>query len=969
MSDTPFPLPGGAVGWTLAAALPVAVVAGWWAWMTRPLPAEPSPIAQGFARTLASDPPRVVVLGNSIARVSLVAPQLSEALGLDGGVAKLTIDGSNSAHWYTILEHSVYEAGYAPDLVLIPNLPAYALDPVPHSPIVQVRLDELLQPGDALVRAKVRGGSPVPWWTERLTARRLDVRAFVLDGLKAASVDLVFGGDGDDVRSRGLATADPALERVFGADGAVDMDLHAAAMPIVEVRGEASTDRPITLAGSLIPDLVQLAAAHGSRVLFVRMPVLPDPEILAREPADAVADLVDLLNDAPNGGYLDLSGLPVPATAFNDTVHLNDLGIRAFMDALVAYVDEVDVLGDTPFPRARPPLVPLQVGRTGTPPPLDAPEVRPWGGDGLGCCSLAVAPALDGLDQRALLGRGLVAVSPVRVSVDGTPLRPVDALADHGDGCQGTSRHPRRALEVCPTRPIGDGAVQLSLDPGLPVTLDGTGHPSWWVYPHTAVTLTLPALEADGVLRAAWVHTAGDGATSLTVDDVAADVDVRDLRRVATATVPAGRPVTVALSSDGPFALLQALGVETDGQLQMVVGSAAGLRGLPLRLTTGAKRDEHVDVVGPALPAVADGPLQAIASGLVLWPSTALGAMGDRARTGRQPGRACNPVDVLEDGAPLPGPNTSLRDLQQGTAGYLLEPRGVLFRSSDGTDPLTNGRTYTVRRTDDLPTPRCEGQHWVHPGGTLTATHDAVGVLTGGADVLELLATTWGPDAEVHVTVSADGAPLLDVDVDTTALSGGLLRVPLQRHLPASTSAVVFTLTVPDDGPSLLLDGANLVERPLTGEVDTPDAVAITPLPAPPVHAADADATVTPEAGGLAVVTTTTPRSDGACLAPVPASGKLFLGGRITVRDVRPPDHPRFGAYVVVHWLDADGVPLRKDDDRPLTTSSRLAAVGTPVDVDQGWRVPEGATAAQVCATFVGATGTLAVAALTAEAR
>ncbi|HZU99834.1 MAG TPA: hypothetical protein VFF73_24185, partial [Planctomycetota bacterium] len=55
-------------------------------------------------------------------------------------------------------------------------------------------------------------------------------------------------------------------------------------------------------------------------------------------------------------------------------------------------------------------------------------------------------------------------------------------------------------------------------------------------------------------------------------------------------------------------------------------------------------------------------------------------------------------VEVLEDGVPLTAPHTYPPEIrQQGHGRFAHGRRSVLFSSSDGSDPRTNGRAYTLR--------------------------------------------------------------------------------------------------------------------------------------------------------------------------------------------------------------------------------------------------------------------------------
>lgn len=109
----------------------------------------------------------------------------------------------------------------------------------------------------------------------------------------------------------------------------------------------------------------------------------------------------------------------------------------------------------------------------------------------------------------------------------------------------------------------------------------------------------------------------------------------------------------------------------------------------------------------------------------------------------------CSPLRVLEDGVPLPRPSRPCGIVQREGGGASCHRRdAVLFSTTDGTDPRTNGRTYTVALDRDRVCDRrwvagtSPERHllWVYPGDALTLPLDSPARerLVDGADRIAL---------------------------------------------------------------------------------------------------------------------------------------------------------------------------------------------------------------------------------------
>jgi hypothetical protein len=168
---------------------------------------------------------------------------------------------------------------------------------------------------------------------------------------------------------------------------------------------------------------------------------------------------------------------------------------------------------------------------------------------------------------------------------------------------------------------------------------------------------------------------------------------------------------------------------------------------------------------------------------------------------------------VLEDGAALGPANVPCGDVRhQGHGASCHTTDRVFFTASDGSDPATNGRTYTLALD---PARRCGDAAWLYPT-------DELGVRFAGADVATL------PDGVGYVRLSArylnrrparlELRVLVDDEVVLTEVLDALQvdRAPVVRALPARLAPGPHPVTVELhnlDHVFYLLDEVALTER------------------------------------------------------------------------------------------------------------------------------------------------------------
>ncbi len=163
------------------------------------------------------------------------------------------------------------------------------------------------------------------------------------------------------------------------------------------------------------------------------------------------------------------------------------------------------------------------VERTGDPPVLPGlPEPERTE---TACGFKLQVPELSAISDYPLNTRGLGRSGPIRLSLGGDPLTPHALPKDFERDCGGAFRHAGGVILFSPDdTPNLDGrALELSLDPRLPMPRGGDERPMYWVYAQTTVRGTVAEWssdwgDADTVLAGLVV---GDGPVTVTFGDTA----------------------------------------------------------------------------------------------------------------------------------------------------------------------------------------------------------------------------------------------------------------------------------------------------------------------------------------------------------------------------------------------------------------------------------------------------------------
>jgi hypothetical protein len=283
------------------------------------------------------DEPAVLVLGSSLARADVLPEVVAEALGLpEGSVEVLTIPNATMPHVYAILAHRVYGNHHRPAMVIVAGALTSMITPDVLKDMNVDRLMNLVDRYDPVLATKVfdgRSGS-FAWYLNRERAGRMRDR--LLDGWRDHWLALLFGTQHEAWEGARLAAR---VDEVVYAPERMDRSLHRAA-PTGMYAGAVEE---ITLDGvdperdSLLPETAALAAAHGTRLVFVRTPFPPsnaDNDLVAPElEAAATATL------AHHGAlWLDLRAMGLPEEQFQDMRHMTPEGAERFTRHMAAEI-------------------------------------------------------------------------------------------------------------------------------------------------------------------------------------------------------------------------------------------------------------------------------------------------------------------------------------------------------------------------------------------------------------------------------------------------------------------------------------------------------------------------------------------------------------------------------------------------------------------------------------------------------
>ncbi|MCB9665357.1 MAG: hypothetical protein H6732_14695 [Alphaproteobacteria bacterium] len=762
----------------------------------------------------------VVVLGSSLARTDVDAATLADALGIPTrAVVMLTLPNATAAHWYAILDNRVFANGHRPRVVLFVGALTTMLTPEVLKEANIGRLVAQLDGRDEVIARKVFGTDSA-WHFQWLFARERagEVRDRLVQGFRDGALSMLFRGTLKP--AVGARLADRANAVVF-ADEQMDYTLHAAAPTglfagAVDALAFADLDLE---QDSLLPDLVALARAHDARPVFVRTPFPPSHDDNDRVPP-ALEDRAEALLAELGATYLDLRALGLQDRHYRDMRHMSREAAILFTRAIA------QGLQDGPEATA-----PARIERTGTPHPGapvlkvantvdDGAEIIDW--------DLRGGP-LDVLTPEALASVGRAGVPPVRVEVGGAP---VPWLAGREARVEGRVSRPipgawwTRHTTPRVVRVAGAVEPELVVDPRVPVPADGPGPAGWWVPPGTTLSMTLDAARGPTLVRG---HVLGGAAEAVEVRLRGEPLALAQRGARVWAEGPAGTgpwSLSVHSPAGGPWVSLDAVSVGEPPLLRSVIGSPDDLAGASVRLIGGQLEDTALDArfASPPVAVEAGAPRRGPRRTLIL-PVRPYVGLADGATPHLGVPHKCSPLRVLEDGVPLALPQSVCEDVANLGSGRTCHAAHELYvSSSDGTDPFTNGRTYSLAlepsrlcdRLNQPDTTPLRGSLWIYPHdhARIAAPPERMEDFLDGANRLELVVDPYlaPPGAELVVRVRVGDRVALERVLKAGSGGRQVLVETLDPPLPPRARDVVLELTQEDDEAFWLVVMATLTE-------------------------------------------------------------------------------------------------------------------------------------------------------------
>ena len=811
----------------VAIVVPLLLVAAWTGWVLGLQPPETSDVGEVWGSdTEAIDVDAdVILVGNSLTHRGIDKDLIKRELGVKGEVYVLSYAGSWAPAWYAALKNQVYAHDRKPKLIVVVNTLEYMLRTDPPEGRRENDLRALMTEDEPLIMEKVYGNRKLEGPVDVIRTRRGEVGARWMDGMK--SWPFALAGSEAPVEE-----ADGALAEIFDKEGATDPRFHYRVLPVVEY--QRSRARGVDPSESFLPDLIDLAETHGSRIVFARIPISrsgranwPVP------PLDTERAAVELFNER-GAGYVDLHGLPLPDSVYLDDHHLNRLGARAYSTALAEQLQAIGALSDEPMPKAQLPPRPPTVSRNGVGPRL--PEIQ----ERIGVRGCRVAVPLKRyahISDTKLDKLGVGAVSPIEISQDGKRATLHTKRATE-EPCANTAWHFEKAVYLWSEHEedpeAHEFAVQLNED--LPLVADDpTVAPAWWVYPGTDLLFEFEEDEALGeepVTVEMIALSLGQGEDpTMRVDFDLAETEQKGIRMVGSIeTDGAPRSIRIASPADGTWLLVRSLALKRDD------GSVINVIGTPqdgettVRLMGGVSDPKlELDEAGPLVPS---GEVVLPSSPTEPWsvpiPDQTLVSMeGLRRRTGlredlpeghwgRHTAMAviihCSPVRFFEDGVELMRSTEPKKFKKSKLFGAYTHSRdSVFFRPIDGVS--AEGHDYSVRLAEER---FCRGHLWIYPGDVARISNDGMlGHLHSGADTLTIGGFVIGERAAAYARVqltSSEGVHL-DRDIPVSRIEHEPLELRIPQRVGPMPDDLELKITTPEGGPYLLLNIVSLSDQ------------------------------------------------------------------------------------------------------------------------------------------------------------
>ena len=789
-----------------ALALPAGVLGVAVSTLTQAAPFELSERAAAMDARLASERPELVLVGNSLVGEGVDQEALTAALG-DPRMSVLWEAGTRPANWYTILRNRVFANGHTPHAIVVVTTPEMLLQTTQLGDRAQESLIDHMGEYEPVINQKVYGtDSEGSLFLQRLQSSRADAQEEARVRVRDASVEALFGEE---------VNAEAVMGEVFGGEDAVDMSLHKRVIPVLQEKDEGGGGRADTVgpADSFVPDLIALAEEHGSRIVFVWIPVSPGLNEAAEPEPAVAAELLGILNES-GAGWLDLHGLALKTSQFKDTAHLNSEGRAIFTEALGEALSAVDLMGDRPLPTAQAPLVLTPtVSRVG---PVAAPVALAVERSEKKDCGLrAEAPEYRTVGIDTLRDERLGAVSPVVVFRDGEPLARGSRWQEVESDCGGDTYLHRMAGLSIARHAEGSPSYTIGLDEAIPTRVQGDE--GWWAYPGTALRFDFERRPERGEVTLS-VHPFGEGAITASVDGQPLTLSP-DQRWLSGATPLSGEgpwSVIITSPSGGPFAAVRRLSVSDGEQVVDVVGdeaSVAAARGV----FAPRWSDDYVRSSAPLTIQAIEGEDRKRGSAVVDIPAAA--ALVNQRVAQDVLCVFCTPLVITEDDEPL---RWQSKDCAPGKptpdpGRYCLTDTSSWFVSSDNSKVSKNGRAYHLARN---PSRKNEFGWWIYPGDThrYPLPNQAARAMKAGGRAILVSGAAFGEAADgdagdaltltlrngdaVHETLTLSAADFVDGEATLT----------LDQPLGGKVKAVSLEVTSPSGAPYVLVSEVAISE-------------------------------------------------------------------------------------------------------------------------------------------------------------
>lgn len=810
----------------LAIVLPALVLG--WGYHRLQRPARATGKAADFDRKLRVFPPKVLVLGSSLARTDVQIDVLADELGIPRKrVVMLTLPNSTAAHWYAILKNRVFARGYEPELVLMVGaLTTFVTPDILYDANVD-RLVNQLSGEEPIIARKVFGADAMGefqflYMRERASAMREEL----LEGWRDRALSLVVSEKGGPGHARRLA--ERSNELVF-SDAAMNYELHkldATGLDSLEAVDSLDREDIDVAVESLLPDIGELAAAHGARVVYVRTPFPPSNAENDRVPPDIEAQALSVMEEA-GAGYLDMRSLNLDDSYYQDMRHMGRQGAVIFTRTVARALTDMGVLSRRGSVRVDAGLTPARFERLGegpAAPDLSLAEPAP------GCGWTLPAPDWAPVSTEALDRAGHPGASPVVVRSEGLEV----ARADRTDGCEGSLNFEEGELQL-----RYDGSLEgfeLGLSDATEIAREDT-LPATWVYPGTSLELTFdePWPYEDETFEV-FALAATFGATGvppvLEVAGRSTPFETFGQRawQAVDPPAPRGGPWTLRISSppDGPWLLIQNLAVGAAPHTAHVVGFAELINGASIRLVGGNSDDTELDPhFATELPALqVGGRVRRAPRSVGLFALPGFADLADAPNSAAGMAHKCSPLRVFEDGVPLENPHASCLEMANLKHGRTCHAGNVLFFSaSDETHPADNGRTYSLglepsrlcERRNQMDSTPLRDIIWLYPGDEVSFAFpaDKLGRFYDGANKLEIETEGFllGDGDRLELTLEVAGEPYLRQVLEDHGERRKVTEWLFEPSLPPRTDDIRLTVRSLAERGYFLLVMATLAEE------------------------------------------------------------------------------------------------------------------------------------------------------------